>query len=550
MMKRVLIVIAALGLTLAVQAETRQRYSVTTKGRPRAAMLRVAANSDGSVPEGRLRVLSNVDGFVAELTAEEAAELRRMPGVETVERTVPRYASAMPDGVRANLESYARQVVPWGLPVVRAREVWSVTRGEGVNVVVLDTGFDFDHPDLKDLYAGGFNVFRPNQLPVDDNFHGTHVAGTVAAIDNAFGIVGAAPGVKLWIVKALDETGHGDDAWVAQGIDWAVSKQKELGGRWIVNMSLGAAVEGGQLEKRACDRAVNAGVILVAAAGNRGQAFVDYPGAYPGVIAVGAADQDGKRAQFSSYGPNLLVMAPGVDVESTFLKGFVEASDVVVGSNVFNSLGVIASPKGQASGKIVACGIGRPEDIPASVRGNIALIARGTLEFREKARYAKEAGAVAVIISDNEPGVGLKPWTLTPKACTGAACGPGWENYVFPLTVGVTYEDGEKLRKLANQNATVAFEFAGYGKLSGTSMATPHVAGIVALMLSLDPSLKPIEVANILRKTAQDTGAPGWDLETGAGMVDALAAAHWIAPDKFDVPPPPQKKSKRRSARS
>src|SRR5687768_292774 len=231
MTHRVLAVLAALSLALVAQAGPRQRYSVTTKGSPRVAMQRIAGNSDDAIAQ-RVRALKNVDGFVAELTAEEAEELRNTPGVEAVERTVERRASA------SNLETYNKQLTPWGIPVVRAAEVWAVTRGEGVNVVVLDTGIDFDHPDLKGLYAGGYNVFDPTKLPVDDNFHGTHVAGTIAAINNGFGIVGAAPGVKLWVVKALDLTGHGDDAWVAAGIDWAVSKQQELGGRWVVNMSL------------------------------------------------------------------------------------------------------------------------------------------------------------------------------------------------------------------------------------------------------------------------------------------------------------------------
>jgi subtilisin family serine protease len=154
-----------------------------------------------------------------------------------------------------------------------------------------------------------------------------------------------------------------------------------------------------------------------------------------------------------------------------------------------------------------------------------------------------------VIISDNEPEVELKPWTLTPKACTGAACGPGWENYVFPLTVGVTYEDGLKLRALADRSAAVTFEFARYGKLSGTSMATPHVASAAAMMLALDDTLTPWEVMKILRETARDTGDEGWDYETSSGIVDALAAAQWVAPDRFGVPPPTPPPYKRRSAR-
>ena len=113
MTHRVLAVLAALGIALVAQAGPRQRYSVTTKGSPRAAMQRVAGNSDDVIAQ-RVHALKNVDGFVAELTAEEAEELRQTPGVEAVERTVERRASA------SNLETYNKQLTPWGIPVVRA----------------------------------------------------------------------------------------------------------------------------------------------------------------------------------------------------------------------------------------------------------------------------------------------------------------------------------------------------------------------------------------------------------------------------------------------
>jgi len=543
MLNRILILLAAVILAIPVLAqEARQRYTVTTKGSPRAVLQRVATNAAGQ-PVPRVRTFANLDGFVAELTAAEAAALRETAGVESVDAVVPRYASQVAgDFPPLNLENFDKQITPWGVPVIRAAEVWPVTKGEGVNVVVIDTGLDLNHPDLKAAYAGGYNVFDPSKPPHDDNTHGTHVAGTIAAANNAFGVVGAAPGVKLWAVKALDQTGKGDDAWIGAALDWVITKQRELGGRWVVNMSLGSALQGGNLEENAVERALAEGVIIVAAAGNRSAAFLDYPAVYPGVIAVGAVGEDGKRAEFSSWGLNMPVVAPGVLVESAFLEGYKEASDIVIGDETFESLGVIGSPKKQISGKIVYCGIGNPEDFPSSVKNNIALISRGTLEFREKSRNAKEAGASAVIIADNEPGAPLKPWTLWPKNDT-------WDGYAFPLTIGVSFEDGEILRGRRTQTAVASFEFAKYGRLSGTSMATPHVSSAAALMVSLAPQLKASEIAHILALTARDTAEPGWDFETAWGIVDALAAAQYVAPDKFNVPPPPPPGTRRRSTR-
>src|SRR5205823_10178266 len=121
-----------------------------------------------------------------------------------------------------------------------AREVWPYTRGAGVNVAVIDTGIDFTHPDLRRAYAGGYNALSPADAPRDDNFHGTHVAGTIAATDNGFGVLGVAPDVRLWAVKVLDQSGNGDSEHVVAGVDWVLSKKKELGGHWIINLSLGA----------------------------------------------------------------------------------------------------------------------------------------------------------------------------------------------------------------------------------------------------------------------------------------------------------------------
>src|SRR5450759_552380 len=91
------------------------------------------------------------------------------------------------------------QTVPYGIDLVHARDVWPVTRGKGtVNVVVIDTGIDYTHPDLKEAYAGGYNVFTKTNDPKDDHGHGTHVAGIIAAADNDFGVVGVAPEVRLW----------------------------------------------------------------------------------------------------------------------------------------------------------------------------------------------------------------------------------------------------------------------------------------------------------------------------------------------------------------
>lgn len=557
-MLRKLAVLAALCITMPLLAqETRQRYTVvtTSKNTSRAQTLNRLTTDSAERVARHVRSYKNLTGFALDLTAEEAAALRDSAGVEAVEPVVMRYASGIVPGqkIAPNYEHYDTQVVPWGVPVVRAQEVWPVTRGEGINVAVLDTGIDWTHPDLKDAYAGGINILDESKTPMDDNKHGTHVAGIIAAAHNAFGVVGVSPGVKLWNVKVLDIEGAGYDEYTAAGIDWVIEQQRVLGGRWVINMSLGAAVEG-KLEKQAIGRAFAAGIILVAAAGNRNRDFLDYPAAYSGVIPVGAIGEDGLKAEFSSYGFGMPVVAPGVLVQSTMRPGFEVIGEVATGpagTDLHGARGLVGSPYGTFTGKIVPSGTGLPQHFTSAVVGNIALIQRGgDLSFREKARNAKNAGASAVIIWNHENVPGTPLWTLTPRGCLPGenACEPEWTGYQFPLTVGISNADGIKLAAEGQQNGTISYLQAEYGRLSGTSMATPHVAGVAALMLSLDPTMNPTEVESVIRRTARDTAEPGWDYKTAWGIVDALAAARYVAPDRFNVPPP-NPSGRRRSSR-
>lgn len=208
------------------------------------------------------------------------------------------------------------QVLPWGVDRIDAEAAHSAGyRGAGTRVAILDSGIQKDHPDLR--VAGGVNyVASPAWKPAkpnawaDDHGHGTHVAGTVAALDNAIGVVGVAPAATLYAVKVLDRTGSGYLSWIINGLNWCVANR--IG---VLNMSFGTDVHVQAFED-ACDAASAAGVKLVAAAGNSGGALL-YPAAYDSVLAVGALTNADQRAWFSCFGPQLDIAAPGVDVLST-----------------------------------------------------------------------------------------------------------------------------------------------------------------------------------------------------------------------------------------
>jgi len=216
------------------------------------------------------------------------------------------------------------QKTPWGVVRIGADQAWTTFTGDGVKVAVLDTGIDTTHPDL--VVWGGRNFINPRKSYKDDNGHGTHVAGIIAALNNDIGVVGVAPGAKLYAVKVLNAAGSGTIAGIIAGLEWCVNNEID-----IVNMSLGTDSDI-QAFHDACDAAADS-ILLVAAAGNDGTAgdSVDYPAAYGSVIAVAATDTDNQRASWSSYGDGyndaegyddeVDYAAPGVSIYSTYLGG-------------------------------------------------------------------------------------------------------------------------------------------------------------------------------------------------------------------------------------
>lgn len=203
--------------------------------------------------------------------------------------------------------------IPWGVKRVNASTAWHITMGQGVKVAVIDTGIDYTHPDIQGNYADGYNAIILSTSPadaMDDNGHGTHVAGTIAAVRDSKGVAGVAPGTRIYGVKVLDYYGSGQVSWIISGIEWAVDNKVN-----VINMSLGASFSIDSLAK-AVTAAYKKGVVIVCAAGNTSE-DVNYPAKYPESIAVSASDSSDKIASFSSRGPEIAFIAPGVEVYST-----------------------------------------------------------------------------------------------------------------------------------------------------------------------------------------------------------------------------------------
>lgn len=210
------------------------------------------------------------------------------------------------------------QTIDWGIIKTNTPAAWNHDyTGKGIKVAILDTGISA-HEDL--VISGGKSMVSYTTSYADDHGHGTHVAGTVGAKDNGIGSAGVAPDSELYAVKVLGKDGSGSMSDIVAGIDWAIANDMD-----IINMSLGSQ-SGSIALQDAVIRAKNAGVIVVVAAGNDGNAngtgdTVDYPGKYEEVITVGATDSNNKKASFSSAGPSVDVSAPGVSIYSTLNTG-------------------------------------------------------------------------------------------------------------------------------------------------------------------------------------------------------------------------------------
>lgn len=206
------------------------------------------------------------------------------------------------------------QEIPWGVKKVGAPSVWKDTTGKGIRVGIIDTGVDPNHPDLKDnVKVTGWVLDCQNV--VDDNGHGSHVAGIIAALDNDIGVVGVAPKVEIYSVKAFTKSGRGNVSDVIEALQWCVDNKVK-----VINMSFG--FKNSKALEKAIKEVYKRNIVLVAAAGNSGgNNSVMYPAGYPEVIAVAASNSNDKVAWFSSGGPQVDVMAPGAGILSTYKNG-------------------------------------------------------------------------------------------------------------------------------------------------------------------------------------------------------------------------------------
>ncbi|MDP9192998.1 MAG: S8 family serine peptidase [Acidobacteriota bacterium] len=505
-MKKLLVVcVALISIVVSVHAEpARKKYLVATERAFREERL-------GKRDYIRF---AGVEGYSVELSEEEADALAVTSGVRYVEPDVERFVYGMPP---PHLD--VTQMTPWGVISVNAPAVWFLTRGEGARVGIIDTGIDLGHPDLQAAYRGGYDFVHNDSVPEEEAEggafgHGTRMAGIIAASDNGFGLIGAAPGVSLYALKIFPKNGGALTSNVIRAIDWAIAQRMD-----ILSCSFGGETPS-KLEEEAYARARRANVLVIAAVGNHAS-WVRYPAAYPSVVGVGAMDRMRRIASFSNTGAEVDFVAPGVDLVSTMISGSGHIGSITLEDGAsFPAHPFASSRPGAVGGMPVDCAHGNSADFPSATAQNVALVLRDGPSIPKKATNAVAAQASALVVINSAPD------DMPMRGSLGS------DDALWPVAVSVSRQTGQIILARGERMHVDSY-VTDYDAADGASMSAPHVAAIAALVRSLRPDLSADEILALLASTATDLGDAGRDPMFGYGLVDAYAAAAAAAPERM-----------------
>ena len=471
-----------------------ERYIIvmTNPGQARAALARAGAAVELELP-GR-------NAVAARIPAAAVDGLAHNPNIELIEL----------DAVRKPLA----ESVPYGITAVQADDAVFAGTPTGKMVCIIDSGLGVGHEDLDTTNVTGEAGTAWNE---DGCGHGTHVAGTIAAVGgNDAGVVGVMPGggVRLHIVRVF-----GDDCgWTYASNLVAAADECAAAGADVINMSLGGGMKS-RFEDQAFASLYAAGLLPIAAAGNDGTTRKSYPASYASVISVAAVDDANNIASFSQQNSSVELAAPGVAVLSTLPY----VSSVEVAGTTYEASYIEFAAWTSASAVLVDGGRCLAGDSAWS--GQVVLCERGDISFFDKVVNVETSGGAAAIIYNNEPG--------------GFAGTLGDGNSSAIGAVTISQEDGQTLLATAiGGTATIASHEVGdgYARWDGTSMATPHVVGVAALVWSQYPSASNADVRAALTSSALDLGPAGRDSAYGYGLVQARAAYDLLG----GAAPPPE----------
>jgi subtilisin family serine protease len=500
----------ALGISVSAQAAD-DRYVIQVDESKKGVVKALAKKLGGEI---------NVDsyGFIAATfsgkTLSEVKGLLNNPHIKLIEEDQLRKAFNFSDDLGNPM---VQQVTPYAIKQSQAAQL---TLQPGMKVCVIDSGLDMSSGDfLEDRITGDNDSGTGNWFEAGGE-HGTHVAGTIAAADNGFGVVGMAPGVPLHIVKVFNAAG-----W-AYSSDLAYAANKCSGaGANIISMSLGGGGANSTEENAFKNFTANGGLV-VAAAGNDGNSVRSYPAGYSSVMMIGANDNNNNIADFSQFpscssgkGRNVTndeticveVTAGGVNTLSTFPAGLASAAGLTANGTSYDT-SAMENYGSVNSGATYFMGTAETVDNNAS--GKVCVIDRGVISFHDKVSNCETSGGIGAVIINNEPGV------------LYGTLGDATTNTTSIPAVGAAQEDRSAL--MAATSMDISVTSSDYGFLSGTSMATPAVSGVAALVWSNHPTCTGSQIRQVLKDTALDAGAAGKDVYFGYGIVQAADADAYI----------------------
>jgi serine protease len=431
---------------------------------------------------------------------------------------------------------------PWGIADTQS-DLLSDGDAANMTVCIIDSGYERANPDLNANNATGTNNSGTGNWYQNGGSHGTHVAGTIAAVNNSEGVVGIMPNtnVNLHIIKVFNAAGWGYTDELVDAVDRCVTN-----GAKVINMSLGGAGSS-NTERNSLQAAADAGVLLIAASGNDGDATLSYPASYDSVMAVGALDQGRQHAEFSQYTSQVEISAPGEAILST-VAGDGRLGYITLGSTTYGNDEVVpqthyiqsggsfsvSNVNSSANGVLSACTLSGSSYSCSNVSGNICLAERNDNQKGSNypeinpAKACADAGASGVIVYSNSARPGLQNPFLVDA-----------NTDVTVPTVSVNRALGLQLMGQLGSNANLnVVGDQDYAYYNGTSMATPHVTGVAAIVWSNNPSCTATQVRNALKSTAIDLGTAGRDDKTGYGLVQAKAASDLLATSCSSTTPP------------
>ncbi len=501
-----------LGLVVALsgagaEQAAEQRMIVTFK--PGAASAQAVRNAIARAG-GRIQLeLIGGHGVAVELSPAAIALLKQHPDVALVEEDAKRYPMSL---VTPSKKPYARgQLTPYGILMVQANKVPDLDANAGNRTVcIIDSGYSKGHEDLPTkTVTGDDDIGGAGPWDQDGFGHGTHVAGTIAAVNQkGTGVVGVLPNkqVHLHIVRVFNDDGN----WTYSSTLANAALKCQAAGANVISMSLGGGGQS-QTERQTFDNLRDAGLLSIAAAGNGGNTAISYPAGYESVVSVAALDETKTKAAFSQYNADVEIAAPGVLVMSTVPEGHGSSGELTVGTEVYAPIPLAGSADGTVTAKLFDFGLG--DKVNTKAAGKVCLTQRGDITFAEKVQNCVSSGGVGAVIYNN---------------VAGSFAGTLNGDTTIPA-VSVSDTEGAALLGQLGQAATITVEPSNYAYYDGTSMATPHVSGVAALVWSHFPDCTGEQIRNALNKTAEDLGAAGRDVEYGYGLVQAKAAYDRLA---------------------